>query len=1400
MLRGTAGGGGRRFLLTGVVSRYQLEPSWNREELAGDLQRMVDLFTGELGYEHVPVMGLDPTALQIQDALRDFCTSADRQPDDYIVVYLAGHGEILPVGDTGFEHVLLPADASPGDLRRRAVKSADLAEWMLADTPVRRLLLIVDACYSGMGGLDFARNALARIGTPTQLTQGDGSGVVVVTATQPAQQAIAGAFTTAFARAVRSQATAGHAPGSLSIDAVLNVLKADPELPASQQAQWSLLAGSGTIPDFLPNPRRDAALVDLDLDEQDRRWRARRALERQRAEELRGQFVPRIPGFTGRHRALADITRWLDTPADARPVIVTGDPGSGKTAVLGLLAALADPPRRPTVPRDGLPAGAIPDAGRDRGGHLRGNLTTGQVLAGLAAAAGIEDINPDPAALGSGLTRLLAGLRGSGRPLVAMIDALDEAADPGHLAGELLRPLIERGRGSIRLLLGTRRHVCDHLGRGWRDRCEVIDLDGPGYADPAALAEVIRRTLRRHHPRAGHPAAARRSPRARRRCWRTVTAAIAEAAGHSFFVARILAATQAAQPALPDPADPAWRASLPRAAGPAMRRDLDLRLGDKAAQAVDLLLPLAYAQGGGLPWEDIWPLLANALAPGHGYTNEDLLWLAGHAGSFIVEGGTIAGRSIYRLYHRSLAEDLLAGRDQAADQHAITTALTSHVPRRHNGRRDWPASHPYTRAHLATHAARGGGIDDLAQDPGFLLAADPPRTARRSRHHHQQASPRRRRRLPQRPAADPPPPARRARLLPRAGRTMRTSRSPRRPHRRRRPAPARGAPAGHPGSCNAPTSRSPATTAGCGRWRRRSWTAARWSSPAATTGRCGCGTWPPAPRSATRSPATAARCSRWRRRSWTAARWSSPAATTGRCGCGTWPPAPRSATRSPATPGTVHAVAAAELDGRPVVISGSDDRTVRVWDLATGTPVGDPFTGHAGPVNAVAAAELDGRPVVISGSDDGTVRVWDLATGTPVGDPFTGHTGPVHAVAAAELDGRPVVISGSGDRTVRVWDLATGTPVGDPFTGHGGPVHAVAAAELDGRPVVISGSERPDGAGVGPGHRRPGRRPVHRPHRRGERGGGRGAGRPPGGHLRQRRPDGAGVGPGHRRPGRRPVHRPRRPGERGGGRRAGRPPGGHLRQRRRDGAGVGPGHRHPGRRPVHRPRRPGERGGGRGAGRPPGGHLRQRRPDGAGVGPGHRHPGRRPVHRPRRPGARGGGRGAGRPPGGHLRQRRPDGAGVGPGHRRPGRRPVHRPHRPGARGGGGRAGRPPGGHLRQRRPDGAGVGPGHRHPGRRPVHRPHRPGERGGGRRAGRPPGGHLRQQRPDGAGVGPGHRHPGRRPVHRPRRGPVHAVAAAELDGRPVVISGSDDRTVRVWDLATGTPVGDPFTGHTAG
>ena len=59
-----------------------------------------------------------------------------------------------------------------------------------------------------------------------------------------------------------------------------------------------------------------------------------------------------------------------------------------------------------------------------------------------------------------------------------------------------------------------------------------------------------------------------------------------------------------------------------------------------------------------------------------------------------------------------------------------------------------------------------------------------------------------------------------------------------------------------------------------------------------------------------------------------------------------------------------------------------------------------------------------------------TVRVWDAATGTPIGDPLTGHTGLVREVAFGQIEGQPVIASGGADQTVRVWDAGTGTPIG----------------------------------------------------------------------------------------------------------------------------------------------------------------------------------------------------------------------------------------------------------------------------------------------------------------------------------------------------------------------------------
>jgi WD40 repeat protein len=157
----------------------------------------------------------------------------------------------------------------------------------------------------------------------------------------------------------------------------------------------------------------------------------------------------------------------------------------------------------------------------------------------------------------------------------------------------------------------------------------------------------------------------------------------------------------------------------------------------------------------------------------------------------------------------------------------------------------------------------------------------------------------------------------------------------------------------------------------------------------------------------------------------------------------------------------------AELGGRAVVVSGSDDATVRVWDLATGAPIGSPFTGQRGAVNAIAVAELGGRPVVVSGGDDRTVRVSDLVTGAPIGSPFTEHKAPVNAVAVTELDGRPVAVSGGKDATVRVWDLATGAPTATPFKVPSGILSVISTAPANFNGTAIRGTRAFIVAGAG---------------------------------------------------------------------------------------------------------------------------------------------------------------------------------------------------------------------------------------------------------------------------------------------------------------------------------------------
>lgn len=82
-------------------------------------------------------------------------------------------------------------------------------------------------------------------------------------------------------------------------------------------------------------------------------------------------------------------------------------------------------------------------------------------------------------------------------------------------------------------------------------------------------------------------------------------------------------------------------------------------------------------------------------------------------------------------------------------------------------------------------------------------------------------------------------------------------------------------------------------------------------------------------------------------------------------------------------------------------------------------------------VSSVGFSPDDKR--VVSGSDDKTVRVWDVDSDEVVAGPFEGHVNSVTSVGFS-LDGKRVV-SGSGDKTVRVWDVGSDNIVGNVFEG-----------------------------------------------------------------------------------------------------------------------------------------------------------------------------------------------------------------------------------------------------------------------------------------------------------------------------------------------------------------------------
>ena len=140
-------------------------------------------------------------------------------------------------------------------------------------------------------------------------------------------------------------------------------------------------------------------------------------------------------------------------------------------------------------------------------------------------------------------------------------------------------------------------------------------------------------------------------------------------------------------------------------------------------------------------------------------------------------------------------------------------------------------------------------------------------------------------------------------------------------------------------------------------------------------------------------------------------------------------------------------------DGQTLA-SGSNDKTIKIWNLASNEPrtlKGYEESSYFGGVNSVAFSP-NGKQIA-SGCDDKTIKLWDVLTGKELYT-FTGHENKVYSIAFSP-DGKTLA-SGSKDKTIKLWSIERYKGIYT-IPGHADEVLCVAFSP-DGKILASSGA------------------------------------------------------------------------------------------------------------------------------------------------------------------------------------------------------------------------------------------------------------------------------------------------------------------------------------------------------
>jgi hypothetical protein len=460
--------------------------------------------------------------------------------------------------------------------------------------------------------------------------------------------------------------------------------------------------------------------------------------------ELPGRVADNIEHLVGRDWLLKPLENWWNR-RDERLLVIVGKPGTGKSMLLGWLAGFGPEPADPVARRrlahlrSAVKASYFFQAsGRNVSIESFAHGVTDQLIGRVPGLAGelvekahvVGTAHVDHAAAGAKVSGVMIGQlslgsfddnllervfvnplkalysKGYAEPMLLLIDALDEAQTEGDPTIPHLLARLKNLPAPVRILATTREEprVLKFFHRG-----AIFDLvrDAPSDVDDIRLYARARLTS---------AAIANRDD-----CEKFAKRLSVQSAGVFLYAALVL------DDLLPQPLASLQTPDLDSFALPADLNEIYTEFITRELGKDERL------------WFDIYePLLGLiSVARGDGLTSNQLAAIIGRdirpalrACKQYLTGPLPNGP--FRIFHQSFVDFLLqdAGNEHFhIDAASMHRRIAEHFWSVHDASasldNDWLAADPYSRAHLAYHAAAAGLLDKFVADPLFLIASDP---------------------------------------------------------------------------------------------------------------------------------------------------------------------------------------------------------------------------------------------------------------------------------------------------------------------------------------------------------------------------------------------------------------------------------------------------------------------------------------------------------------------------------------------------------------------------------------------------------------------------------------------------------------------------------------------------